>query len=305
MAVMNGVSNTRSEPRMFDPEVEEKGSQAILAALTEEEIKSMPDANMPLRHFRADKGDVSKAIKRIKYALEWRQEFNVAQIITAAHPPGDGDGSSSNSSSSSSLSEEEKDIRKILKNEASTGKLYVRNHDREDRAILYMYPAREATQHPKHNILHLVYQIERAIACTEHKSNGLEKIVIVMDFKSWKMKHASPMEVTKQTIHILQECYVERLARVYITNAPLIFRTFWKMVQVFLDPVTKAKVMFCKSSNAAHLKILRERFDWKKVEQNALPLGPGDDVGVDINHMVEFDVEDYFSSPLHTTFDEI
>ena len=44
---MNGVNS--SEPRMFDPEVEEKGSQAILAGLTEEEIKSMPDANMPLR----------------------------------------------------------------------------------------------------------------------------------------------------------------------------------------------------------------------------------------------------------------
>jgi hypothetical protein len=48
-----------SEPNMFDPEVEAKGVEQILAALTEDETKFLADKNMPLRHFRAEKVSVS------------------------------------------------------------------------------------------------------------------------------------------------------------------------------------------------------------------------------------------------------
>ena len=68
---------TSHEPRMFDRDVEEEGCRKIVECLTEDELRAMPDENMPLRHFRADKGNVKKAIKRIKYALKWRQEFGV------------------------------------------------------------------------------------------------------------------------------------------------------------------------------------------------------------------------------------
>jgi hypothetical protein len=47
-----------SEPNMFDPEVEAKGVEQILAALTEDETKFLADKNMPLRHFRAEKVSV-------------------------------------------------------------------------------------------------------------------------------------------------------------------------------------------------------------------------------------------------------
>ncbi len=48
-----------AEPNMFDPEVEAKGVEEILAALTEDETKFLADQNMPLRHFRAEKVSVS------------------------------------------------------------------------------------------------------------------------------------------------------------------------------------------------------------------------------------------------------
>lgn len=39
----------------MDPAVEAKGVQAILEQLTDQERTAMPDADMPLRHFRAEK----------------------------------------------------------------------------------------------------------------------------------------------------------------------------------------------------------------------------------------------------------
>ena len=50
-------SKTRScsETPLLDVDVETKGSAEVLAALTDEEKQHMPDENMPLRHFRAEK----------------------------------------------------------------------------------------------------------------------------------------------------------------------------------------------------------------------------------------------------------
>lgn len=39
----------------MDPAVESKGIQAILEQLTDQERAAMPDYDMPLRHFRAEK----------------------------------------------------------------------------------------------------------------------------------------------------------------------------------------------------------------------------------------------------------
>ena len=43
------------EPNMFDPEVEAKAVEDILEALTSDEVQQLPDKNMPLRHYRAEK----------------------------------------------------------------------------------------------------------------------------------------------------------------------------------------------------------------------------------------------------------
>ena len=35
---------------------------------------------MPLRHYRAEKGNLNEAIRKIKLTLKWREEFNVEEI---------------------------------------------------------------------------------------------------------------------------------------------------------------------------------------------------------------------------------
>ena len=43
------------EKRLFDAPIEDEGVMKIRSALDPEELSAMPDDNMPLRHFRAEK----------------------------------------------------------------------------------------------------------------------------------------------------------------------------------------------------------------------------------------------------------
>ena len=267
---------TQNEPLKYSKEIEEEGVRRILNALTIDEMNAMSDPNLPLRHFRADKGNIEKAIKRTKYAIKWRQDFGVDKILRSVENP---------------TTEEEHEIRKVLLHECSTAKIYVRNHDREGRATLYFYLVRENTYNHKHNMMHLVFQIEKGIACTA--KNGFEKVNIIMDFTDWKLKDASSIETTKETIHILQDCYVERLNRVFMTNAPVIFRSFWNIAKPFIDPTTKRKIVFC--SGKSGLKEVEAQFDLNKLEKCA----------GGVRDLRPFDVNEYFSLPLNQTFDEM
>lgn len=80
---------------------------------------------------------MTKAIARLKYAIKWRKDFKVNEMIKSAHNP---------------TSEEEIMIRSMLINESSSGKIYVRGYDKEGRAILYMRQQRENTKHEENNI---------------------------------------------------------------------------------------------------------------------------------------------------------
>lgn len=271
--------NTKEE-RMFDSELEDDGVKQILESLTEEEKKFMPDENEPIRHLRAEKGNIKKAIKKIKYALKWREEFGVSKLTSAFYED----------PSSASPDPELATTRSFLIEESRTGKMYVRGYDRNGRAVIYMHPRNENSENEEYNIRNTVYQLERACACSA--KHGYEKMVIIMDFREWTMKVAPSMAVTKNFLHILQECYPERCYRIYVCNAPLIFRAFWNLVQPFVDPVTKKKVVFC--ANKAGKKILKNDLDLSKVEKG--PGGTGD--------LREFDAEEYLRSPMYLSFDE-
>lgn len=260
------------EKRLHDEQTEEEGCRKILEALTPEEIEDMSDENLLIRHYRADKGNIPKAIKRIKYAIKWRKDMKVKEMLKAAHNP---------------ETEEEHKIRNILMHEAETGKMFVRGYDKEERAILWIYQKRENSNNPEHNIMHLVYQIERLLSCTEKM--GYEKAVIVLDFDGWKMKHASSLDITKKTIHILQDCYVERLARVYFSNAPGIFRTFYSMVKGFIDPNTRNKIKFLTD------EVEKAKYFDPETAESCI-FGQ--------SNLREYNVEDYFSVPLNVSFDE-
>ena len=184
---------------------EASGVKSILAALTPHELKYLADNNMPLRHYRAEKGNLNEAIRKIKLTLKWREEFDVEGIkrcfdktYIAGLPL--------------ERQKELNNLADIIAHENETGKIYCRGFDKQGRAILYLTPGRENSTHEWNNMRHLVYHLERAIACTRRKS-GREKVCIVIGYEGFKLANAPPMSTTKHTLQILQGHYPERMYR--------------------------------------------------------------------------------------------
>ena len=260
------------EAPLLDAKEEEKGIQAILEALTDDEKEHMADEHMPIRHLRAEKGNIQHAILKIKDTIAWRRAFEVEKIKHCFDPDGD------------------EEMRKIIEKENETGKIYCRGYDKDGRVAMYMRPHMENTKDEVNQMRHLVYNLERAIACTAHKS-GREKINLVIDYRGFRLRDAPPLSTSRHTLDILQKHYPERMYRAYVCNPPSVFKAFWAVIKVFVDPVTKNKICFC--SGKAGMETLAENFDLTTVEPCAG--GPED--------IEPFDSKVYLSKPFYQTFD--
>lgn len=243
--IMSTETPLKGEKSLLGEEKEKTGVAEILKALTDDEKDAMPDENMPLRHLRAEKGDVPLAIKKMKAALAWRKEFEVDKIVNCFEEGGD------------------EEMRKIITEENSTGKIYVRGFDEEGRAAMYMRPHRENTHNEKNNMRHLVWNLEKAIACTRQKS-GYEKINLMIDYDGFRLRDTPPLSTSKYTLDILQKHYPERMFKAYVLNPPFVFRAFWTVIKPLVDEKTKEKIVFCHGKGGA--KLVAERFNMDVVE---------------------------------------
>lgn len=193
-------------------------------------------------------------------------------------------------------------MREILIREATTGKIYCRGYDQEGRAFMYMSPARENTNNELNNMRHLVYNLEKSIACTRRKSvqlagkkvAPLEKINALIDYEGFKLKDAPPMSTTKYTLDILQKHYPERMRHFYLLNPPFVFKVFWNLIRHFVDPTTKEKIVFCSGKDHTR-KLLDHVSNLEKLEVRAYGSDP------DIR---DFDHEEYLRLPFYVSFDE-
>lgn len=277
--------------RKAESSEEARGCQLIRDALTPYEIAHLADDGMVLRHYRAEKGNVDSAISKIKSTIKWRREFGVADIVTCFDDLDD---------------DYLKPLRDTFREEAKTGKLYVRGRDRGGRAIQYMAPGRENTNNETNQMKFLVYNLERAVACTaaeqaRRKDAGMqdtinpgeEKICIIINFDQWTLRKSPPMSTTLYTLEILQRHYCERLHRAYVFNPPKFFVCFWNLIHRFVDPVTKDKIQFC--TGAEGLKRIEQDIDLSNVE---------DFVG-GTGRVHKFDSEEYLLKyPHSSTFGE-
>lgn len=61
-----------------------------------------------------------------------------------------------------------------------------------------------------------------------------EQMVWLIDFQGWTMGSVS-INATRETAHILQDYYPERLALGILYNPPWIFESFWKVCLKVLE----------------------------------------------------------------------
>jgi hypothetical protein len=214
--------------------------RALFAGKADPLDRAFPlDDSCFLRYLRARNFDVTKAQVMLTNTLAWRKEFGVANIHSKAN------------------------IATISK-ENSTGKTYVRGFDSQGHAIMYMRPKYENTYDHDGNCLHLVYNLERAIACMNrrHEEQGqgpppatgaAEKIALLVEYEGYSIFNAPPMRTSRAILDILQNHYPERLYKAYLIRPPWIFSSFWTMISPFIDKVTKAKINMISASTGPEI----------------------------------------------------
>ncbi|KAG8502129.1 hypothetical protein CXB51_002131 [Gossypium anomalum] len=89
----------------------------------------------------------------------------------------------------------------------------------------------------------VVYGLEKICA---RMPRGQEKFVAIGDLEGWGYSN-SDIRAYVASLSILQDCYPERLAKLFIVHVPYIFMTAWKVVYPFIDSRTKKKIIFVEN----------------------------------------------------------
>ncbi|KAG6394828.1 hypothetical protein SASPL_145418 [Salvia splendens] len=214
------------------------------------------------RYLRARNWNVKKAVRMLKATLKWRHDYKPEEICWDD-----------------------------VAGEAETGKIYKSNYtDRNGRPVLVMRPSCQVNSNAlkppilllddcnvhisesliqsqnsksiKGQIKYLVYCMENAILDLPPEQ---EQMIWLIDFQGFNLSHIS-IKVTRETAHVLQEHYPERLGVAILYNAPKIFQPFWMVAKPFLEPKTANKVKFVCSDDPSTNKIMSELFDMEMVE---------------------------------------
>ncbi|KAK7275746.1 hypothetical protein RIF29_16868 [Crotalaria pallida] len=218
------------------------------------------------RYLRARNWNVKKAAKMLKQSLKWRAEYKPEEIRweEVAH-------------------------------EAETGKIYRTNYtDKHGRTVLVMRPSRQNSKSTKGQIKYLVYCMENAVLNLPPEQ---EQMVWLIDFEGFNLSHIS-VKVTRETAHVLQEHYPERLGLAILYNPPKFFEPFFTMVKPLLEPKTYNKVKFAYSDDQNTKKIMDDLFDMDHLES---AFGGNDDTGFDISKYAERMKEDDKKIPSYWT----
>ncbi|XP_031263831.1 phosphatidylinositol transfer protein 3 [Pistacia vera] len=183
-----------------------------------------------MRYLEARNWNVDKAKKMLEESLKWRSTYGPEEIRW-----------------------------REVAVEGETGKLFRATfHDRQGRSVLILKPGLQNTAAIDNQMRHLVYLIENAIL---NLPEGQEQMAWLIDFTGWSLSNSVPVKSARETIHILQNHYPERLGIAFLYNPPRIFEAFWKVVKYFLDAKTFEKVKFVYPKNKDSVELMRSYFD--------------------------------------------
>lgn len=182
------------------------------------------------RYLRARNWNVAKSRKMLQESLKWRSTYKPEKVQWNE-----------------------------VAVEGETGKAYRAGfQDRDGRTVLIMTPAKQNTTSHDNQLRYLVYLIENAIL---NLPESQEQMVWMIDFTGWSLSNAVPIRTARESNNILQNQYPERLATAFLYNPPRIFEAFWKIVKMFVDPVTFQKVKFVYPKSEESMEVFKEHFD--------------------------------------------
>eukprot|EP00956_Cyclotella_meneghiniana_P005694 scaffold7328_cov114-Cyclotella_meneghiniana.AAC.1 len=133
----------------------------------------------------------------------------------------------------------------------ANGASIVRGYSKEGHALFQNFPRTETSWDEEFFIKGNIYCMEKALACTERRTNGAkDKVIVMYDYSGYTMKNSPPIALVRKLLFTLKDHFPERLEHVFVVDAPFIFRAFWAIVQHFIDPITKELVCFVSGEEA-------------------------------------------------------
>lgn len=197
------------------------------------EIRNQMAMKMARRHLIASNGVKEKALQSLQSTIQYRKTVSIDAIRCCYENPNDTD------------IEYEK-LRHLFDKQMEHPSIFVGGYDKENRAILMIDVGQKTDFHPVNFILMHVLVIERAFACTERVTDGKqEKVTVFINYNGFSERSSSPpLQVTKELLYCLRDHFPERVDKIFLMDAPLVFRGIWKIIRLFVDPITKQKIHF-------------------------------------------------------------
>ncbi|KAI3672410.1 hypothetical protein L6452_38498 [Arctium lappa] len=209
------------------------------------------------RYLRARNWNVKKAVKMLEASLIWRMNYKPEEICW-----------------------------EHISTEAETGKIYRSSYmDKNGRTVLVMRPRFQNSKSTRSQIKYLVYCMENAIL---NLPSDQEQMIWLIDFQGFNLSNIS-IKSTKETAHILQDHYPERLGLAILYNPPKFFEPFYKVVKPFLEPKTANKVKFVYADDPNTKTIMDNLFCMDELES---AFGGKDEENFDIKKYAEKMKED-------------
>jgi len=165
--------------------------------------------------------------------------------------------------------EEEEGWQERFSKEGETGKIYNAGLDRWGRSLVVFDNTVQNTKVVDGQMKFLAWQLNLACRTMAVETPLIaDKYVVFMHLYDFSLFSAPSWAATEETIHMLCNCFPERLGHCIAYNAPAMFRTFWNLCKGFIDPRTRAKLIFVTGdcSNGSDNDIYMRRVigdDWR------------------------------------------
>ncbi|XP_010474770.1 PREDICTED: random slug protein 5-like [Camelina sativa] len=149
-----------------------------------------------------------------------------------------------------------------IANDLSHKKVCMQGHDKLGRPIVVAIGNRHnpSKGNPEEFKRFVVYTLEKICA---RMPRGKEKFVTIGDLQGWGYSNCD-IRGYLAALSTLQDCYPERLGKLYIVHAPYIFMTAWKVIYPFIDANTKKKIVFVENKKLTPTLL-------EDIDENQLP----------------------------------
>ncbi|KAF5192735.1 Phosphatidylinositol transfer protein [Thalictrum thalictroides] len=211
----NGEEGNRMMKNSIEKEQHELGLMRTFVESQDPTSKEVDDKTLR-RFLRARDLNVDKASAMFLKYLKWKRTFIPNGFISESE----------------------------ISNELAQKKMFLQGHDKEGRPIGVAFGAKHFPNKAKGGLdefkRFVVYVIEKM--CSRMPGDQ-EKFTAIADVQGWGYSNCD-IRAYLGALSILQDCYPERLGKLYLVHVPYIFMTAWKIIYPFIDNNTKNKIVF-------------------------------------------------------------